>query len=310
MGKLFWVKKISLYSTSYIHISETCIFQVLDINQLRPMIEDINFNKSRCFPLYPHPILMIETSGYKNFLVISDIHIGLEDKIRRNGILIDPRQNIDESIKLLTNIHWETGVNELIILGDLKSSIRIITRTEWDNVPYFLESLNKLFNVYLIPGNHDGNIKQLLPENVNLMRSKGIEFDNILLTHGHTLPRIGMNVEKIIVGHLHPIIQKEGSILQGNKIWVKINLTKKDLLEKNHKQNTRKLEIIIMPHFNNILDYYGKRNRNTSGTSGKSKLPLLDNMINRLNWSVEKAFLFTMDGSIIGSEVDLAELLY
>ena len=274
------------------------------------MIEDINFNKSRCFPLYPHPILMIETSGYKNFLVISDIHIGLEDKIRRNGILIDPRQNIDESIKLLTNIHWETGVNELIILGDLKSSIRIITRTEWDNVPYFLESLNKLFNVYLIPGNHDGNIKQLLPENVNLMRSKGIEFDNILLTHGHTLPRIGMNVEKIIVGHLHPIIQKEGSILQGNKIWVKINLTKKDLLEKNHKQNTRKLEIIIMPHFNNILDYYGKRNRNTSGTSGKSKLPLLDNMINRLNWSVEKAFLFMMDGSIIGSEVDLAELLY
>ena len=274
------------------------------------MIEDINFNKSRCFPLYPHPILMIETSGYKNFLVISDIHIGLEDKIRRNGILINPRQNIDESIKLLTNIHWETGVNELIILGDLKSSIRIITRTEWDNVPYFLESLNKLFNVYLIPGNHDGNIKQLLPENVNLMRSKGIEFDNILLTHGHTLPRIGMNVEKIIVGHLHPIIQKEGSILQGNKIWVKINLTKKDLLEKNHKQNTRKLEIIIMPHFNNILDYYGKRNRNTSGTSGKSKLPLLDNMINRLNWSVEKAFLFTMDGSIIGSEVDLAELLY
>ncbi|ALI37114.1 Calcineurin-like phosphoesterase superfamily domain protein [Candidatus Nitrosocosmicus oleophilus] len=282
----------------------------MDINQLRPMIEDINFNKSRCFPLYPHPILMIETSGYKNFLVISDIHIGLEDKIRRNGILIDPRQNIDESIKLLTNIHWETGVNELIILGDLKSSIRIITRTEWDNVPYFLESLNKLFNVYLIPGNHDGNIKQLLPENVNLMRSKGIEFDNILLTHGHTLPRIGMNVEKIIVGHLHPIIQKEGSILQGNKIWVKINLTKKDLLEKNQKQNTRKLEIIIMPHFNNILDYYGKRNRNTSGTSGKSKLPLLDNMINRLNWSVEKAFLFTMDGSIIGSEVDLAELLY
>ena len=274
------------------------------------MIEDINFNKSRCFPLYPHPILMIETSGYKNFLVISDIHIGLEDKIRRNGILIDPRQNIDESIKLLTNIHWETGVNELIILGDLKSSIRIITRTEWDNVPYFLESLNKLFNVYLIPGNHDGNIKQLLPENVNLMRSKGIEFDNILLTHGHTLPRIGMNVEKIIVGHLHPIIQKEGSILQGNKIWVKINLTKKDLLEKNHKQNTRKLEMIIMPHFNNILDYYGKRNRNTSGASGKSKLPLLDNMINRLNWSVEKAFLFTMDGSIIGSEVDLAELLY
>ena len=155
-------------------------------------------------------------------MVISDVHVGLEDKIKRNGILIDSRKNTDELIKLLTNIHLETGVKELIILGDLKSSIRIITRTEWDNVPYFLESLGKLFNIYLIPGNHDSNIDQLLPENVNIMLSKGMEINNILFTHGHTLPRIGMNIEKIIVGHLHPIILKEGSILHGNKIWVKI----------------------------------------------------------------------------------------
>jgi len=210
----------------------------------------------------------------------------------------------------LTNIHSETGVKELIILGDFKSSITIITRTEWDNVPYFLQSLSNLFNIYLIPGNHDGNIKQLLPEKVNLMRSQGMEINNILFTHGHILPRIGKNVEKIIVGHLHPIIQKEGSILQGNKIWVKINLAKKDFLRSNHKQDTRNIELIIMPHFNHILDYYSKTKRNTSRTSGKSKLPLLDNMINKLNWSVEKAFLFTMDGSIIGSEEELTGLLY
>jgi metallophosphoesterase superfamily enzyme len=200
----------------------------------------------------------------------------------------------------LTNIHLETGIEELIILGDLKSSIRVITRTEWDNVPYFLESLSELFNIYLIPGNHDGNIKQLLPENINLMRSQGMEIDNILFTHGHILPRIGMNVEKIVVGHLHPIIQKEGSILHGNKIWVKINLIKKNFLGNNYKQNKRTIELIIMPHFNNILDYYSRINRNTAGTSGKSRLPVLDNM----------AFLFTMDGSIIGSEEELTGLLY
>jgi len=274
------------------------------------MIEDINTNQGRCFPLYPHPILLIETSGSKKFLAISDVHIGLEDKIRRNGILIDSRKNTDELIKLLTNIRLESGVKELIILGDLKASIRVITRTEWDNVPYFIESLSKLFNIYLIPGNHDGNIKQLLPENVNIMRSHGMEINNILFTHGHTLPRIGINVEKIIVGHLHPIIQKEGSILQGNKIWVKIRLTKKDALRSNHNQNTRNIELIIMPHFNNILDYYSKINRNMSETTGKSRLPLLDKMINKLNWSIDKAFLFSMDGSIIGLEEELTVLLY
>ncbi|TVP41197.1 metallophosphoesterase [Candidatus Nitrosocosmicus arcticus] len=274
------------------------------------MIEDINTNKCRCFPLYPHPILLIETPGSKKFLAISDVHIGLEDKIRRNGVLIDSRKNTDELIKLLTNICLETGVKELIILGDLKASIRVITRTEWDNVPYFMESLSKLFNIYLIPGNHDGNIKQLLPENVNIMRSQGMQINNILFTHGHTLPRIGINVEKIIVGHLHPIIQKEGSILQGNKIWVKIRLIKKDALRSKHNQNTRNIELIIMPHFNNILDYYSKVNRNISGTTGKSRLPLLDKLINKLNWSIDKAFLFSLDGSIIGLEEDLAGLLY
>ncbi|WP_458743133.1 metallophosphoesterase [Candidatus Nitrosocosmicus sp. T] len=275
------------------------------------MIEDSNINKNKCFPLYPHPILLIETTGSKKFLVISDVHIGMEDRIKRNGILVDSRKNTDELIKLLTNIYLETGVKELIILGDLKASIRIITRTEWDNVPYFLESLCKLFKIYLIPGNHDGNINQLLPENINIMRSHGMEIDNILFTHGHTIPRIGMNVEKIIVGHLHPIIHKEGSILHGNRIWVKIRLTKKNLSGRNHNINARNIELIIMPHFNSILDYYSKINRNISGRMpGKSRLPLLDKMINKLDWSVDKAFLFSMDGSIIGLEEQLTGLLY
>ena len=255
------------------------------------MMDNIDTNKSRCFPLYPHPILLIETSDSQKFLAISDIHIGLEDKIRRNGILIDSRKNTDELVKPhLSDIYLETGVKELIILGDLKASLRIITKTEWDNVPYFLESLTKLFNIFLIPGNHDANISQLIPENVNLMRSQGMEINNILFTHGHTIPRIGTNVERIVVGHLHPIIQKEGSIIHGNKIWVKIRLTKKASVGRSHNNNTRNIELIIIPHFNNILDYYSKINRNTSMIPGKPRLPLLDKMINKLDWSIDKAF--------------------
>ena len=138
-----------------------------------------------------------------------------------------------------------------------------------------------------------------------------MEINNILFTHGHTLPRIGMNVEKIIVGHLHPIIQKEESILHGNRIWVKIRLTKKTPEGRNHNINVRNIEMIIMPHFNNLLDYYIKKNRNMSvGMPGKSKLPLLDKMINKLDWSIDKAFLLSMDGSIIGLEEQLTGLLY
>ena len=78
------------------------------------MIEDVNTNKSKCFPLYPHPVLLIETAGFKNFLAISDVHVGLEDKIRRDGILIDTRKNIDESIKLSDQHsfeNWNQGID-------------------------------------------------------------------------------------------------------------------------------------------------------------------------------------------------------
>jgi hypothetical protein len=75
--------------------------------------------------------------------------------------------------------------------------------------------------------------------------------------------------------------------------------------------NARNIEMIIMPHFNSILDYYSKINRVVStGMPGKSKLPLLDKMINKLDWSIDKAFLFSMDGSLIGMEEQLTGLLY
>jgi len=50
------------------------------------------------------------------------------------------------------------------------------------------------------------------------MSIKGMKFDNILLTHGHATPKIGKNIEKTITGHLHSILIKEGSIINGQRV--------------------------------------------------------------------------------------------
>jgi uncharacterized protein len=109
-------------------------------------------------PLYPYPLLMIENSNKEKYLVIPDIHVGFEEKIIKKGIFIDSKENVDEIINILLDIEYREKINNLIILGDLKSSINIITRSEWNNIPYFLNELSKLFNIFIIPGNHDGNI--------------------------------------------------------------------------------------------------------------------------------------------------------
>jgi uncharacterized protein len=269
---------------------------------------------SNFIPLYPQPILSIENPKMDKYLVIADIHIGFEDKIVKKGIFIDPKNNVDELVDDLSNIIKKTQVKNLIILGDLKSSINIITQSEWKNVPYFLNSLLKLCNIYLIPGNHDGNIIHLLSKDINLMSIKGMEINNILLTHGHTIPTIGKNIDKIVTGHLHPILKKEGNICNGQKVWIRIILKKKEnenkkIKKKENKNKERIIEFIIIPHFNKYLNYYDSFYNENISRRKKSKLPLLNNLITKNKWEIEQVFVISLNGAIIGAENELNKIL-
>ena len=265
---------------------------------------------SNFIPLYPDPILIIENSNLNRYLVISDIHIGFEDKINRKGVFIDPKKNVDELIEVLSNTINKTQIDNLIILGDLKSSVSVITKSEWNNVPYFIDSLSKLCNIYLVPGNHDGNIIHLVSNNVNLMSAKGMEINNILLTHGHAIPTIGNNINKIVTGHLHPILIKEGNILNGQKVWIKIILKKNQKVSKNTTRESpdRQIEFIIIPHFNKYLNHHMDSNIEDY-SKGKSKLPLLHNLITKKQWRMEEVFVISLEGALIGSEKELNKIL-
>jgi metallophosphoesterase superfamily enzyme len=276
----------------------------------------------KVIPLYPYPILMIEDSNKEKYIVITDIHIGLEEKIMKKGIFIDSKEIVDEIIDILLDTVAREKIENLIILGDLKSSINIITRSEWDNVPYFLNELSKIFNIYIIPGNHDGNITHLITNNnIRLMSIKGMEFENILLTHGHAIPKIGKNIEKIITGHLHPILIKEGSIINGQRVWIRIILKKsqnkvgkeedKDNQNKRNELIDKKLEFIIIPHFNKYLSHSSSISleNKLSKRNPNARLPLLNDLINKKGWEMNQVFVISLNGSIIGSENELKKIL-
>jgi metallophosphoesterase superfamily enzyme len=174
------------------------------------------------------PALILE--GEKKNLIVTDIHIGFESNMASNEIFIGKNSTIHETIQELSDIIDSEKPDSVILLGDIKSSIKNISKNEWDEVPLFFKKTREKCDVILIPGNHDANIQRLVPDNITMISSTGMVEENILLTHGHTLPSENFShVDKIIIGHLHPVFFQEDSIINGQRVWVSIKTDKENI---------------------------------------------------------------------------------
>jgi len=192
-----------------------------------------------------YPVLMIE--GTKKSLVITDLHLGFESNLSLNNVFLGKNKTVPEMTKEIENIIKKTKPDSLILLGDVKSGIKSITKTEWETVPIFFERINQLIDTILVPGNHDANIEKLIPNGITLASSKGIIIDDILLTHGHTMPSENFSqVNSIVMGHVHPVFFQEESLINGERVWVSIKCKK----QKIFFSKPGELEIIILPSFN------------------------------------------------------------
>ena len=134
-----------------------------------------------------HPALIVE-DGEKS-LVITDLHLGFEDNLSRNNIFLGKNTIMLDTISEIEKIIDKTKPDSLILLGDIKSGIRSITKTEWKYVPMFFENLKKRVNITLVPGNHDANIEKLIPNGITLATSKkyclipSSQYDNLKQYH-------------------------------------------------------------------------------------------------------------------------------
>ena len=239
------------------------------------------------------PALILEE--VKKNLVISDLHIGFEHKFSSNKNIVEKNSSINEIISNVTKIIKKENPDTLILLGDVKSSIQNITKSEWDEVPYFFEELKKLLEIVLIPGNHDANITKLIPNDVTLISSKGMIIDNILLTHGHTMPSKNYsNVDNIIMGHIHPVYFDKNSLLNGERIWISIKTEKSEIFS----SSKGKINITIVPSFNPY--FYATEKRYYK----KSISPIIEKI---KDTAIAK--IVTLDGTIIGNESILRDLV-
>ncbi|MGH9921246.1 MAG: metallophosphoesterase, partial [Nitrososphaerales archaeon] len=204
---------------------------------------------------------------------------------------------LDGMLEELSDIIQNEKPDVLLLLGDIKSSVHTVTKTEWRSIPEFLNKLSKMCKVFLIPGNHDGGIQHIVPKEVRMMAHKGMVLDDTLLVHGHAMPsKISSSVNRIIMGHIHPIFLKEGSVLNGQRVWVYLKVNKQQVFS----DTKGILDIIVLPSFNKYF-YYSMQT--------KSYRKSISPIINRAVQKVSKAMVLALDGSILGNESLLEQII-
>jgi putative SbcD/Mre11-related phosphoesterase len=238
------------------------------------------------------PALILEDT--QRFLVVTDLHIGFEIGMISNDINVRPESIVEEIHLSLKALIKSEKPDNLILLGDIKSGIDSISKIEWQMVPMFFE-IGKKINTLVIPGNHDGNLAHLVPDYITMTGPSGLVIDDTLLTHGHAMPSENFShVNKIVMGHLHPVYFQEGSVLDGQRLWVSIKTDKKNIFPSSKGD----LEIIIMPSFNKYFYATHKRYHK------KSISPILERVKD-----TNSAKIVTLDGSIIGDESILKNII-
>jgi uncharacterized protein len=246
---------------------------------------------TRLVPL--KPALLIE--GEKRHLVVTDTHIGFEAKFAHNKIFVGKNTILNEMLEDIFSLIESYRPDDIILLGDVKSGIEQITKNEWNDVPKFLQELQEKTDVIIIPGNHDANIQKLIPDSVNLTNSTGMVIENILLTHGHVMPSENVSyVDKIIIGHVHPVFFDENSVLNGKQVWVSIKAEKGSIFP----SRTGQIEIIIIPSFNRY--FYATKKKHYK----KSTSPIIEKLKSNIT-----AKIATLDGIIIGDESHLRQII-
>ena len=171
----------------------------------------------------------------KGILVFSDFHIGYEEALNKQGILV-PRFQFKDVIKRLENIFSglkKIKIDKIIINGDIKHEFGRISEQEWRETLRLLDFLSKhCKEIILVKGNHD-TILGPIAKKKNIKIVEHFIVGNMLIIHGNKIPekKIMKEIKTIIIGHEHPAISlKEDVRTEKFKCFLKGKYKRKKLI--------------------------------------------------------------------------------
>ena len=177
----------------------------------------------------------------KNYLIIGDLHLGYEEAMNKQGVLI-PRFQFKDTCERINKIvkKLDGKVNNIILNGDIKHEFGRILETEWRDVRNLVTFLRTKFeNIILIKGNHD-KLTEIIAEKENLEVYDHYQIDKTTILHGDYIPPVTFkDVDNIIIGHEHIAVSlRESSASEKFKAFIMGKYQRKNL--------------IAMPSFNTV----------------------------------------------------------
>ena len=186
-------------------------------------------------------------------LVIGDLHLGIETEFYRNGFSVE--SHIERIKKCILKLARENNCRNLVLLGDVKHDYHGVSWQEEREIPSFLKDLTKSLKVHITPGNHDGNIKDITPEEVQVHESSGFEMEGNFFMHGHSWPgEEFLEADRIFMGHNHPAVEFKDPLgyRHVEPCWLRCELDMEKVKDKYKKTGTLK-EAIMVPVFNPLV---------------------------------------------------------
>lgn len=234
-------------------------------------------------PITDHPILLAKE---KKTIVLGDLHIGIESELKDLGV--NAELQTKKMIKRIEDICKEYKPEHIILNGDIKHNIPVSTFQEMVDVENFFDTIKKLAKIHVIPGNHDGNISDLISEGVELHDSDGYVFENLGVIHGHSWPSEKvMNCDMVVMSHTHPTVMltDRRGFKRYEPCWVKTSFYEEKLKEKYPKNKNP--NVLIIPAFNPLCGGIAVNREGIVGPFGEVV-------------KVNDAEIFLLDGTSLG----------
>lgn len=178
----------------------------------------------------------------EKILIISDMHLGYEEALNKQGILI-PKFQFKETLERLNKIFSKVKPRKIILNGDFKHEFGTISDSEWKDTLKIIDLLiSKSEELILIKGNHD-TILEPIAKKRNLIVKPYHKINDYYICHGEEIHKnIDFSASKtIIIGHEHPAVSIKSK--------TRSELYKCFLVGKFKNKN-----LIVIPSFNLVTE--------------------------------------------------------
>ncbi|HLC57126.1 MAG TPA: metallophosphoesterase [Candidatus Nanoarchaeia archaeon] len=169
-------------------------------------------------------------------LVIGDLHIGFEEALNKQGVLI-PRLQFKETYSKISALLEKLTPKKVILVGDVKHEFSTISNQEWNNLLKIFDLIKQHSGLIIIKGNHDTILKPVA-ERRNIKVVSSYSLGNIQFLHGDIIRR-GLK-PIVVIAHEHPAISFKERPTEKFKCFL--------------KGKFKSSVLIIMPSFNQISE--------------------------------------------------------